>query len=86
MIQSQHIMSDGTKVDVPQLEGCTFTLQELQDFVGGYIELVPLGEGKVMVVNEEGRLKRLHPNHEASEIAGQDIVGNVLVTDQSLID
>jgi hypothetical protein len=86
MIEAKHIKTDGTTEIVPQLEGGTFTLQELQDYVGGYIELVQLGNGTVMVVNEEGLIKNLPFNLEASKIASIDIVGNVLVCDVSMID
>ena len=34
------------------------TLKEMQDIVGGYIELLPIGNEEFMVINEEGlRLK-----------------------------
>lgn len=55
------------------------TLEELQKFVGGNIELVYLQNGDHLIVNEEGLLLQLKKNHEASEIAGQTIVGNALV-------
>ena len=35
--------------------GTDFTLRELQSIVGGYIELVRLGNGNVMVINEEAK-------------------------------
>lgn len=37
-------------------DGETFSLAELQKFVGGYIELVRLPEGMLLVVNEEHAL------------------------------
>jgi hypothetical protein len=86
MIEAKHIKTDGTIETVPQLEGGTFTLQELQDFVGGYIELVQLGNGTVMVVNEEGLLNKLPFNVNASRLASMNIVGDVLVCNASMID
>lgn len=55
------------------------TLEEAQNFVGGYIEIIYLKDGSQMIVNEEGRLFMLPQNKEASLIAGRCIVGNVLI-------
>ncbi len=54
-------------------------LDQLQKAVGGDIELVYLQGNKIMVVNEEGLIKRLPYNHKASKLAGKDIVGDVIV-------
>jgi len=43
------------------------SLKEMQDVVGGYIELVRLDNGDYLVVNEEGILLNLRYNHLASE-------------------
>jgi hypothetical protein len=70
--------------------GKVFTLKELQKAVGGYIKIVPIttGEhsGRLMVVDEEGLLKP-DPilNEEASKMAGQSIVGQVIVIDRDQI-
>lgn len=37
-------------------------LENLQKFVGGYIEAVPVTRNIVMICNEEGKLKGLEPN------------------------
>jgi hypothetical protein len=55
------------------------TLEEMQEFVGGLIELVYLKNGDHLIINEEGILLELSKNHEASEIAGQIILGNALI-------
>lgn len=55
------------------------TLEYLQDFVGGLIEVVPLRDGSQLIVNEEGLMKELPHNQQASELAMRDIVGNALV-------
>jgi hypothetical protein len=55
------------------------TLEEMQEFVGGLIELVYLKNGDHLIINEEGILLELSQNHEASEIAGQMILGNALI-------
>lgn len=55
------------------------TLKEAQEFVGGYVEPVYLQNGDLMLVNEEGRLRGLDLNQDASNIAGQIIVGPAIV-------
>lgn len=55
------------------------SLEAYQQAVGGYIEEIYLPDGRVMLVNEEGRLHGLPPNPEASGLAGQAIVGDVVV-------
>jgi len=63
------------------------TLAELQEAVGGYIELVPFPArpDMVMVVDEEGLIKRKLVNHVASSLAGQPIVGTALVIERRLL-
>lgn len=62
-----------------------FTLAELQGIVGGYIEMVRLWDGRVMVVNEEGLLRGLPFNRDATtlyhlgRVTTDPIVGDVLV-------
>ena len=66
--------------------GKVFTLQELQSFVGGYIEFRHI-DGEIMVMNEEGKLMGLPNNNEATNvlmelkaIASDDyVVGDVLI-------
>jgi hypothetical protein len=48
--------------------GTTFTLEELQKAVGGYIEVIHLADGRVMVLNEEGRLHGLPFNANATRV------------------
>lgn len=58
------------------------TLEELQKAVDGYIEMVTLNDGRVMIINEEGKLKGLELNPVATEMfaPGYDvIVGNAIV-------
>jgi hypothetical protein len=61
------------------------SLEEMQGVVGGYIEAVHILDvpGKVMIVNEEGRLKHLPLNIKASTMARQEIVGDVLVCEET---
>lgn len=65
-----------------------FSVAELQEFVGGYFELIPLGS-HYLVVNEEGRLYGLPYNENASKLAAQfgfpEIVGDALFTEKRWI-
>jgi len=60
------------------------SLEEMQKFVGGYVEALELKNGHTLYVNEEGRMKDLPVNNMATAfwIASWDInepiVGNVL--------
>ena len=72
-------------IEVKPKSGKTFSLSELHGFVEGYIEIVELKDGKIMVVNEEGKLKDLPFNPAATKIYSEVytsrdiIVGNALV-------
>ena len=62
-----------------------FSLNELQKFVGGYIEILPLGK-ELMVINEEGKLLGLPYNENATAHLQSQygtnsdyIVGNALI-------
>ena len=80
-------VAECTQEDVEPENGTDFTLDELQEFVGGYIEIVHLHDGKIMVVNEEGRLLNLPPNWMATDLHGlpELIVGNALVCEDSQV-
>lgn len=80
---------DGVSVstEVTPKNGKSFELGEMNQFVGGYLEALQLFDGRVMWLNEEGKLNGLPYNHEANFIAhqlaeiapGDHIVGNVLI-------
>ena len=44
------------------------TLKAAQDFVGGYVEGIPFPNGDYLIVNEEGKLKGLPLNPEATAL------------------
>lgn len=79
------IKANGETKEVEPKNKKDFQLKELQEFVGGYIELVHLEGNKEMVVNEEGLIYELPANEEASLLAGTLIVGDVLVCDRKEI-
>jgi len=79
-----HIKTNGEKTEVVPLNSKTFSLEELQKFVDGPIEILLTKDQQTMIVNEEGRLRNLPVNMEATSlIKGHIIVGNVLVCDWS---
>lgn len=68
------ILPNGTAVALDAKD--PITLEELQFMVGGYIETVPTlnlpemnGRRIIMVVNEEGKLKNLPRNSQATLVA-----------------
>lgn len=81
------IKADGEVIEVsPKNEGQAFGLDELKEYVGGWIECVYLNKHQVMVINEEGKLLGLPYNAVATaayQLAFQPtddfIVGNALV-------
>ena len=56
-------------------------LSEFQKLVGGYVEIFNIGEGLVVVLNEEGALQDLHYNRTLVTTRGEiDIVGDFVIT------
>lgn len=56
----------GERQEVLPANGKDFTLKELQALVGGHIEYLYLPDGRILVVNEEGKLEGLTYNFNAS--------------------
>jgi hypothetical protein len=54
-------------------------LNIIQKVVGGYFTLIPMKDNRIMYVNEEGELRQLPINDDATEIIGYPIYGNVLI-------
>jgi len=63
------ITENGGRYDSPPEDGKKYTLEELQKAVGGYIQVVNLGNGTLLVINEEGKLRGLKENVEATALA-----------------
>ena len=57
------------------------TLSEAQKAVGGYVEVLVLPDGRQLLVNEDGLQEGLPLNKNASLIAEQIILGDVLILD-----
>lgn len=83
--------TDGTKVYVSP-DAKTYSLEELQRVVGGYIEIVRLTAEVMMIVNEEGKVNGLPVNENATKLlrtcllTDDFIVGDALVCDAHHID
>ena len=80
-----------TTEDVEPRNGRDFSLSELQGYVGGYVEIVDLRDGRLMVVNENGISEGLPFNPLATAIfqeqTGSDdiILGSVVICDAEQI-
>jgi hypothetical protein len=79
------ISVEGEQTVITPSEG-TFSLEELQKYVKGFIEIAPIPEGRFAIFNEEGRLKQMRLNPVASQVAGQSLVGPVLVVNADEIE
>lgn len=80
------IKTTGEITDISPANGKTFKLEELQKYIGGYIELVYGNkENLILVIDEDGKSKGLETNHYVTElyrgIISEDdfIVGNVVL-------
>lgn len=80
------IRADGITEDVRPKNKKKFSLKELQEFVGGYIEKVPSTNGVTAFCNEDGHSLKLPINLLASMRFRQTLVGNVIVCDESEVD
>lgn len=78
------LKTDGSTVEVSPKNGTDYTLEEMQEIVGGYIEIIPcIDRRKILVINEEGKLNDLPVNFEATKLADINfwdcIVGDALL-------
>ena len=86
------IYTDKEAEDYTPKNGTTFELEEMQEIVGGYIEIIRLNDGRIIIVNEEGLLQGLPVNIEATNILRRDhsttqyIVGTAIVCDADMVE
>lgn len=81
------IKTDGAEREVHPASRRGFSVEELQEFCGGYVKPITLHDGRVMYVNDLGTVYRMDVNAQATEIAdeagaleqGDIIVGDVLI-------
>ena len=85
------IYTDKEAEDYTPKNGKTFELDEMQGIVGGYIEIINLKDGRMMIVDEEGKLNNKAVNIPATNILRHDryttdyIVGTAIVCDADMI-
>lgn len=78
-MQKATIYLPNSCLQIVESAGPEFTLKELQDMVGGYIEVLPgvdNSEGDY-IVNEEGIRLQLELNVRASKLVGRRVLGNM---------
>jgi len=70
------LRADGTHQEIQPANGTHFQLSELQRIVGTgappgchWIEIIPTKDGRLMVINEEGKLLGLPRNEQATALA-----------------
>ena len=84
------IKSNGEETNVLPKNKTDFKLDELQNFVGGIIEIVKTKDGKTMVINEEGKVNDLPFNQKATEIYLYNehdfIAGDVVVCESNELE
>lgn len=90
MSKAKLYKANGTILDVVPANGTDFQLEELQAMVDGLIEIVPAGNGKIMVIDDDGKGKHKPLNNEATKIFVQAgyhdiIVGDALVCDNEMV-
>lgn len=87
---AQIIKVDGSVVSIEPKNGKDFSLEELQNIVGGYVEIHKLKNNELMVMDEEGYFKRKHTNSKATwrfceDVTYAIIVGDVLICNDKQI-
>lgn len=90
---AQIIKTNGEVIETQPKNGTDFSLEELKTIVGGWIEIVNLRDGRLLCLDEEGKLKGKERNHVATDIYRQAflqckdfIVGDVLLCNEDQID
>ena len=86
------IYTDKEDEDYTPNNGKTFELDELQGIVDGNFEIVRLRDGRIIIVDEDGKLKDKAVNIPATNILRRDhfttdyIVGTAIVCDADMIE
>jgi hypothetical protein len=55
------------------------SFEECRNLLRAHIEIVRINSQQILLVDEEGLMKRLPRNESASKISGQDIVGDAIL-------
>lgn len=86
------IYTDKEAGDYTPKNGKTFGLTEMQEIIGGYIEPIRLNDGRMIIVDEEGKSKDKAVNIPATNILRRDhfttdyIVGTAIVCDADMVE
>ena len=86
------IYTDKETEDYTPKNGKTFGLTEMQEIVGGYVEPIRLNDGRMIIVDEEGKSKNKAVNIPATNIMRRDhfttdyIVGTAIVCDADMVE
>lgn len=86
------IYTDKEAEDYTPKNGKTFGLTEMQEIVGGYIEPIRLNDGRMIIVDEDGKSKNKAVNIPATNILRRDhfttdyIVGTAIVCDADMVE
>jgi hypothetical protein len=82
------LRSDGTTEILTPPNGVNWGLEELQTLVGGYIEVRYTTEGRYLVIDDEGKLKRKPLNIAATRLyvhGRRDVIaGDAVLIDTKL--
>ena len=86
------IYTDKEAEDYTPKNGKTFALTEMQEIIGGYSEPIRLNDGRMIIVDEDGKSKDKAVNIPATNILRRDhfttdyIVGTAIVCDADMIE
>ena len=86
------IYTDKEAEDYTPKNGKTFGLTEMQDIIGGYVEPIRLNDGRMIIVDEDGKSKDKAVNIPATNILRRDhyttdyIVGTAIVCDADMVE
>ena len=86
------IYTDKEAEDYTPKNGKTFALTEMQEIVGGYVEPIRMNDGRMIIVDEDGKSKDKAVNIPATNILRRDhfttdyIVGTAIVCDADMIE
>ena len=86
------IYTDKEAEDYTPKNGKTFELTEMQEIIGGYVEPIRLNDGRMIIVDEDGKSKDKAVNIPATNILRRDhfttdyIVGTAIVCDADMIE
>lgn len=70
----------------PNDENKFFDLKELHKLVNGYIEPIQLPDGRVLMVNENGKNLFMPPNKRATHVCAESGIDLKIVGDAVLLD